>query len=91
MNYIDNIPHAAVPRVDRLKYYQMHLESPNEDVADDAFSEISRLTYDELVAFSPYMNPQMLREYINNKNTSLTRIGHFWVMLGSAVMRLMSK
>lgn len=82
VNYIDNIPPAAAPRVDRLKYYQMHLESPNEDVADDAFSEISRLTYDELVAFSPYMNPEKLREYITNRNTNITRIGHYGVMLG---------
>jgi hypothetical protein len=81
VSYLEGIS-PTMERVDQLRYFQEYLESPNPHVADDAFSEISRLSYDELVAFSLYMNPEKLRDYINNKNTNITRIGHYGVMLG---------
>lgn len=71
-----------VPARQRLPYYVTYLESPDEVIANDAYSEFANAPYDEIVAVREELNSDKLRKWVLDPATPPSRLGLYGLLLG---------
>lgn len=70
-------------RVAALLYYFRHLDSPDPDVAADAFLEFAKANDQEVGAVGPRLDPAKLRKLLADSKTPPERLGLFAFLLGA--------
>jgi hypothetical protein len=70
-------------RVASLLYYFRHLDSPDPDVAADAFLEFAKASDREIGAVGPKLDPVKLRKLLADPKTPPERLGVFAFLLGA--------
>jgi hypothetical protein len=70
-------------RVAALLYFFKHLDSPDPDVAADAFLEFAKATDQEVGAVGPKLDPTKLRKLLADPKTPPDRLGLFAFLLGA--------
>ena len=70
-------------RVASLLYYFRHLDSPDADVAADAFLEFAKASDQEIGAVGPRLDPSKLRKLLSDPKTPPERLGLFAFLLGA--------
>lgn len=71
-----------IPARRRLPYYVKFLESPDEVIAIDAYSEFANAPYDEIVAVQDELHPEELRKWVLDTATPPSRLGLYGLLLG---------
>jgi len=74
-------------RVAALLYFFKHLDSPDPDVAADAFLEFAKATDQEVGAVGPKLDPARLRKLLADPKTPPERLGLFAFLLGACGTR----
>src|SRR5262249_42783051 len=70
-------------RVACLLYFFKHLDSPDPDVAADAFLEFAKASDQEIGAVGPKLDPGKLRKLLADPKTPPERLGVFAFLLGA--------
>src|SRR5262245_32070848 len=70
-------------RVASLLYYFRHLDSPDPDVAADAFLEFAKASDREIGAVGPKLDPAKVRKLLADPKTPPDRLGVFAFLLGA--------
>jgi hypothetical protein len=70
-------------RVAALLFYFRHLDSPDPDVAGDAFLEFAKATDQEIGAVGPRLDPAKLRKLVADPRTPPERLGLIAFLLGA--------
>ena len=70
-------------RVATLLFYFRHLDSPDPDVANDAFLEFAKATDQEIGAVGPKLDPAKLRRLLTDPRTPPERLGVLAFLLGA--------
>lgn len=70
-------------RVASLLFYFRHLDSPDPDIAADAFLEFAKATDQEIGVVGPKLNPAKLRKLVTDPKTPPERLGVFAFLLGA--------
>jgi hypothetical protein len=70
-------------RVASLLYYFRHLDSPDPDVAADAFLEFAKASDREIGAVGPKLDPAKLRRLLADPKSPPERLGVFAFLLGA--------
>ena len=70
-------------RVAALLFYFRHLDSPDPDVATDAFLEFAKATDQEIGAVGPKLDPAKLRKLLADPKTPPERLGVLAFLLGA--------
>jgi hypothetical protein len=70
-------------RVASLLYYFRYLDSPDPDVAADAFLEFAKATDREIGAVGPKLDPAKVRKLLADPKTPPERLGVFAFLLGA--------
>ena len=70
-------------RVTSLLFYFKHLDSPDPDVATDAFLEFAKATDQEIGLVGPKLDPAKVRKLMADPKTPPERLGVFAFLLGS--------
>ena len=79
--YIRQLPSPETP--DRLAFFLKFLESSDEQIAGDAFAELSRAEYRDVAALAPKLPREKLRLWLASKDLKLqVRIGLYGMLLG---------
>ena len=70
-------------RVNSLLYYFGYIDSPDPDVAADAFLEFAKATDKEIGAVGPKLDPAKIRKLLVDPKTPPERLGVFAFLLGA--------
>jgi hypothetical protein len=70
-------------RVASLLFYFRHLDSPDPDVATDAFLEFAKATDQEIGAVGPKLDPAKIRKLMADPKTPPERLGLYAFLLGA--------
>ena len=70
-------------RASSLLFYFRHLDSPDPDVAGDAFLEFAKASDQEIGAVGPKLDPAKLRKLLLDPKTPAERLGVFAFLLGA--------
>jgi hypothetical protein len=70
-------------RVSSLLFYFRHLDSPDPDVAADAFLEFAKATDQEIGAVGPKLDPAKVRKLLADPKTPADRLGVLAFLLGA--------
>ncbi|MBX3443517.1 MAG: hypothetical protein KF774_14010 [Planctomyces sp.] len=81
-NYVRQAPGKEQPTVKRLSYFLKFLESPDELIARDAYSEFAGAPYQDIAPLADEFSAEKLRGWITNPQTTPTRLGFYGLMLG---------
>ncbi|MFN8710414.1 MAG: hypothetical protein ACK50J_27390, partial [Planctomyces sp.] len=82
LEYILGAPAASVPKSLRLPYYINWLESPDEQIAADAWAEFAGAPYEDVISVTRLYPREKLRQWVANPETNPERLGLFGMMLG---------
>ena len=82
--YFLRMPAAERPTVERLRYCAKYLEHPNEQVADDAYGEFGRASYDDVRRAADALPQAALRRWIVDPAVPERRKGFYGLALGLA-------
>lgn len=82
LDYLRDLPGVSVPAVQRLPHFLALLDSPNEDIARDAYNEMDNAQYDDLVRLKDLLPRAKLRILLTNTETPAIRLGLYGNMLG---------
>lgn len=74
-------------RVAALLYYFRHLDSPDPDVAADAFLEFAKASDQEIGAVGPRLDPAKVRKLLADPKTPADRLGLYAFLLGACGTR----
>ena len=79
--YIRQVPSPETP--DRLAFFLKVLESPDAEIAGDAFAEMSRAQYKDVAALAPKLPREKLRKWLSSKDPAMqVRLGLYGMLLG---------
>lgn len=81
-NYITQAPSKEAPAKQRLTYFLKFLEFSDTIVADDAYGEFANAQYKDIVAVKGEFPREKLRQWLDNPQTSPSRLGLYGLMLG---------
>lgn len=81
-DYIRNSPKPKLPQVDRLKYFIKYLETSDQFISDDAFSEFANAAYADVVKITPELPREKIRKWLTSKEVAPGRLGLYGMMLG---------
>lgn len=81
-NYVVQSPSAELPWKDRLEYYMRFLEFPDEQIATDAFTEVSKAPYEAVRDASGQLPVEKLRRWVFEKEAIPVRHGLYGMLLG---------
>jgi hypothetical protein len=80
--YIKNAPAPEAPVGKRLKYFMKHLESPDQMISTDAYSEFANAPYADIAPLASEMPREKIRQWIVDPNVMPSRFGLYGLMLG---------
>ncbi len=80
--YVKNAPSPEEAPAKRLAYYVNYLESNDPLIADDAYAEFANAPYKTIASVKKKFPREKLREWVFSKETPVTRIGLYGLMLG---------
>ena len=81
-DYIVSTPARNLPAAERLRFFAQNLESENDIISIDAFSEFAGASYQDIASIRDEFDRRKLREWIVDERTSPDRLGIFGMMLG---------
>ena len=81
-DYLKNSPPRDLPTTGRLKYFLKFLESPDELIGDDAFSEFANAPYADVARLAAELPREKLRAWITSSSVRAERVGLYGMMLG---------
>jgi hypothetical protein len=82
VEYIGKLPTLPAEGIERLLYFQQHLEDDDPLLAQDSYDEFARSPYADIVALGPQMNHDKLIEWINDPSVGPTGRRLYLTMLG---------
>jgi len=85
--YFTQAPSPEEKTTKRFHYFLKFLEDPNETVAEDAFAVITRASFEELVALTPELPRDKIRNWVENPKTSLNRQRLYGLLLGLSAQK----
>ncbi|MBI3861830.1 MAG: hypothetical protein HY290_08030 [Planctomycetia bacterium] len=80
-NYILHAPPVEAKSLDRLAYYIGYLENADEIIAADAFAEVSKAPFHDIVALASALPRDSLRTWVQDPNLNRARLGQYGLML----------
>lgn len=81
-NYITQAPSKEAPAKERLIYFLKFLEFSDTIVADDAYGEFANAQYKDIVSIKDQFPRDKVRKWLDNPQTSPSRLGLYGLMLG---------
>lgn len=81
-NYVKQIPELKDDPLERLKFFQGHLEDAESMLARDAYDEFAIAPYDAIKSLAPDMDRKQLIEWIRHPEQSTDRKRLYLTMLG---------
>lgn len=81
-NYVKNAPSPEGDPSKRLEYYLTYLESNDPLIADDAYAEFANAPYKIIASVKDKFPREKLRKWVFSKETSVTRLGLYGLMIG---------
>ena len=81
-NYIAKAPGPKEPMSKRLEFFLDYLEFPDDLVANDAYGEFASAPFAEIKRLKDKYPRERLRKWITDKDTAVTRLGLYGLMLG---------
>ncbi len=81
-DYIAKAPGPKEPLSKRLEFFLDYLEFPDDLVANDAYGEFASAPFAEIKKLSDKYPRERLRKWITGKDTAVTRLGLYGLMLG---------
>lgn len=81
LNYLAGVPKSARGS-NRLVYFLNFLESSDDEVAKDAYSELSNAPYAEIANLAPQLPREKLRKWVADPKTAQNRLALYGLMLG---------
>ena len=81
-NYITQAPSKEAAAQQRLIYFLKFLEFSDTIVADDAYGEFANAQYKDIVAVRDQFPREKIRSWLDNPQTSPSRLGLYGLMLG---------
>ncbi|RIK73372.1 MAG: hypothetical protein DCC67_17970, partial [Planctomycetota bacterium] len=82
VQYVKRLPNLPATGVDRLIFFQEHLEDEDPLLAQDAYDEFARAPYADVIALGPHMNRPKLIQWINDPNVGPSGRRLYLTMLG---------
>ncbi len=80
--YVKNAPSPEDDPAKRLIYYVKYLESSDPLIADDAYAEFANAPYKTIASVKDQFPREKLRKWVFSKETPVTRLGLYGLMLG---------
>lgn len=80
--YIVQAPSPEAPTAKRLEYFLKFLEFSDQLVSNDAYGEFANAPYEDIVKIKDKMDRAKIAKWISNKETSLTRLGLYGLLIG---------
>lgn len=81
-DYVRQLSSLPPEGVERLAFFQKHLEDPEEVLARDAYEEFARASYDVVKSLRDQMNHPQLVAWIQDTNVPVSRRRLYLTMLG---------
>ena len=81
-NYIAKAPGPKEPMSKRLEFFLDYLEFPDDLVANDAYGEFASAPFAEIKKLKDKYPRERIRKWITDKDTAVTRLGLYGLMLG---------
>ena len=81
-NYMKQAPTQEADPTARLAYFMRFLEYPDKLIADDAYAEFANAPYKDIVPLRTVMPREDLRKWLEDPQTTPTRLGLYGLMLG---------
>jgi hypothetical protein len=67
---------------DALRFYHRHLESPDAEVAQDAYTELDRIPYEHVRKHAPLLSPDVIAARLQKKAFPVWMVGTEGMLLG---------
>ena len=80
--YIVQAPSPESPTTKRLEYFLKFLEYSDQLVSNDAYGEFANAPYEDIVKVKDKMDRAKIAKWITDKETSVTRMGLYGLLLG---------
>ena len=80
--YVAGILKLPVDPLDRLKYFQSHLEHKNEVIARDAYDEFARAPYEQILAMKEFMDRKQIVDWAKSEKVPASRRRLYFMLLG---------
>ena len=80
--YMTQSPSPEFSTEKRLRYFVKFLEFSDEIIADDAYAEFANAPYDDITKLSKDLPKEKIRQWIQDKDTPVTRLGLYGLLLG---------
>ncbi len=81
-NYISKAPGPKEPLTKRLEFFLDYLEFPDDLIANDAYGEFASAPFAEIKKLKDKYPRERIRKWITDKDTAVTRLGLYGLMLG---------
>ena len=82
MTYVKQVFQLGFDRLQRLEFFQRHLENKDELIARDAYDEFARAPYEDILSLKPKMDRQQVIEWIRSDAIPSSRRRLYFMMLG---------
>ncbi|MCC6493862.1 MAG: hypothetical protein IT424_12690 [Pirellulales bacterium] len=82
VEYVRRLPGLPASGIERLVFFQKHLEDADPLLAQDAYDEFARAPYAEITALAPHMEHDRLIEWINDPSVGPSGRRLYLTMLG---------
>lgn len=82
VEYIRKLPTLPAEGMERLLYFQEHLEDADPLLAQDSYDEFARSPYADVIALGPHMHHDQLIDWINDPRVGPTGRRLYLTMLG---------
>ena len=80
--YMVEAPKPGTETVKRLAYYLNFFEHKDSMIANDAYAEFANAPYEDITKLSKQMPRKKIRDWLISKDTSVTRIGLYGLLMG---------
>jgi hypothetical protein len=80
--YVEKLLTLPVEGVDRLRFFQEHLEDEDPLLAQDSYDEFARAPYADVIALGPHMKREKLIGWINDPTVGASGRRLYLTMLG---------
>ncbi|GAB4136565.1 MAG: hypothetical protein Tsb009_03700 [Planctomycetaceae bacterium] len=81
-HYITQAPSPEVPGSKRLRFFLKFFEYPDNLIANDAYIEFAKASYEDVKSTSDVMDRKKIRKWLTDPETPQSRIGLYGLMLG---------
>ena len=82
IKYVKAIPALPKKGVERIKYFQDHLESEIDVLARDSYDEFAKAPYKDIIDLKKFMNHDKLIDWVKDPDIPASRKRLYYTMLG---------